>query len=124
MCIAALKGHANVAKLLIEADANLNQGRTDNGVTPLIAAASKGHIKVVEQLIKVGANLNEPNRRGQSALHIAVTRENTSKSKNNVRVVKALVKAGADQTAKDNFDQTPHDVAKIFRLTEILQILD
>jgi len=44
-----------VARLLIVADAAVNQSRTDNGATPLYVATEKGHIEVVRLLIAGGA---------------------------------------------------------------------
>eukprot|EP00438_Fugacium_kawagutii_P036457 Skav216530 [mRNA] locus=scaffold1003:355152:355358:- [translate_table: standard] len=40
----------------MEAGANCNQARTDNGMSPLYAAAENGHFEVVLLLMEVGAD--------------------------------------------------------------------
>ena len=48
--VAALKGHLEVVRLLVESGANKDQGTTDKGATPLYIAAEKGHLEVVRFL--------------------------------------------------------------------------
>jgi len=42
---------------LIEAEADINQSRTDDGATPLFMACEKGYIDVVRLLIEAGAGI-------------------------------------------------------------------
>ncbi len=52
--LAALKGHANIVKLLIERGARVDR-RGHLGETPLMYAASQGHLKIVRMLLESGA---------------------------------------------------------------------
>ena len=54
---ASIKGHKEVAELLIAKGANVN-GKNDFGVTPLHYAADYGHREIIELLIAKGANVN------------------------------------------------------------------
>lgn len=47
--IAARKGHADVVRQLLDANADVNKARID-GVTPLAIAAHKGHAKIVKMI--------------------------------------------------------------------------
>jgi hypothetical protein len=49
---AAMNGHANVVKVLIEAKADVNQARGDTGSTPLYIAAQQGHADVVRRPLR------------------------------------------------------------------------
>lgn len=68
---AARAGHTEIAKLLIEAKANLNiQGRYA-GTTALMWAAQYGSTDIVKLLIEAKANINLKNNSGQTALTLA-----------------------------------------------------
>ena len=56
---AALKGHLEVVRFLVESGANKDQGTTDKGATPLFVAAEKGHLAVVRLLVESGANTDQ-----------------------------------------------------------------
>lgn len=49
--MACLKGHTEIAKLLIEAGANKNMKDFDES-TPLHCASESGHIDTIEYLVK------------------------------------------------------------------------
>ncbi len=68
---AARAGHTEIAKLLIDAKANLNiQGRYA-GTTALMWAAQYGSTDIVKLLIEAKANVNLKNKHGQTALTLA-----------------------------------------------------
>jgi hypothetical protein len=69
---AALHGHLDVARYLIdELGANVNH-TTENGATPLYLAASAGHLDVVLYLAKEHAvDVNQSDKYGSSPLHAA-----------------------------------------------------
>jgi ankyrin repeat protein len=46
-----------MVKILIEAGANVNQSRIDNGSTALMVAIEKGKTEVVKILIEAGADI-------------------------------------------------------------------
>ena len=58
MC-AAHVGHAGTVEVLLRAQANVNQGKTDNGFTALMWAAQEGHAGTVEVLLRAQANVNQ-----------------------------------------------------------------
>ena len=118
---AAASGHVEIAKALLESGAKLQPialndaayaGRakmvqfllehgvpTDaspDGMTALMHAAGQGHVDVVRLLIKRGADVNMVNRRGVTALGVALTGKYRSELKKNHRVIKLLIEAGAD----------------------------
>lgn len=68
--IACEKGYFNIARLLAEAGADVNQSSSD-GTTPLFIAAAQGHDRVVSRLA-VEANVNAVRSDGSTALSIAV----------------------------------------------------
>ena len=57
--IAALEGHLEVVRFLVESGANKDQGLTDDGRTALFIAAENGHLEVVRFLVESGANKDQ-----------------------------------------------------------------
>ena len=55
--LAALGGHIQCVKILLEAGANANVTDNKGGQTPLTLAANKGNIEVVKLLLKYGSDL-------------------------------------------------------------------
>jgi ankyrin repeat protein len=53
--MASLKGHLDVARLLIEARAAIDKAR-DDGITPLWVASQNGRLSVVKALLDGGAD--------------------------------------------------------------------
>jgi len=83
LMVAAIKGHSEITKLLLDKGANINQC-TSNGYTALMWAASAGHNDTVRLLINQGANPMLTTVKGSSALLIAA-------DKGNIDVVKTLL---------------------------------
>ena len=46
-------------KVLIKAGSNVNQAKTDNGVSPLWTASQNGHLDIVKVLLKTGGYANQ-----------------------------------------------------------------
>lgn len=74
---AALYGHAEAAKLLIENDADL-EGANRDGARPLHAAAFLGRAEVVELLLKKGADTTAKDHKGVTALDTTYADWNTA----------------------------------------------
>ncbi|NQU10020.1 ankyrin repeat domain-containing protein, partial [bacterium] len=70
---AALAGHGEVVRILVEHQADL-EGTDHNGNTALIAAAVRGHTNVVAYLLRRGAQRDAANRHGYTALMFAADR--------------------------------------------------
>lgn len=71
--LAAENGHAEIAKMLIEAGADVDAGRGysgKTGVTSLHLAVTRGHRDVVNVLLAAGASVNATDSDGTTALHL------------------------------------------------------
>jgi uncharacterized protein len=68
---AAREGHEDIAKLLLDAGANIEKADAD-GVTPLLMAILNGHVGLAQNLIAKGANVNVTDWYGQTPLWAAV----------------------------------------------------
>ena len=67
---AALNGHIEVAKFLVEQHAEVDTTHKD-GLTPLHTAAQNGHIEVVKFLVEQHADVNAKDQDGWTPLHTA-----------------------------------------------------
>merc|ERR1712168_285125 len=68
---AALYGHLDVVKLLLEYEELKMDPVDSEGNTPLMLAASWGETEIVELLHKNGSDVNHRNNKGYTALHSA-----------------------------------------------------
>lgn len=86
---AARRGLPSAARLLLEAGAAVDLGKTGSGVTALFIAVYYGHAEVVSLLILAGAAVNQTLPTGATPLHYAVHEARSE-------VVNLLLLAGAD----------------------------
>jgi ankyrin repeat protein len=106
---AAREGSAEVARMLIEAGADIEQADA-NGTTPLLAAVINDHMAVARLLIESGANVNAVDWYGQTPLWAAVdvrnvdvpgpTRDNGVDRAAVIEVIKLLLERGAEVDAR------------------------
>ena len=68
---AVIEGHADIVKLLIKHDANVNAASDTGSVTPLHYAAGNGHADIVKLLIDHGADINVKDGGGYTPLRRA-----------------------------------------------------
>ncbi|CAB1115549.1 unnamed protein product [Ectocarpus sp. CCAP 1310/34] len=95
LSIAALNGHADVAKVLIRHEAGL--GATDSeGSTALHQAASKNHAVVVDVLIKAGASLEVLDKSSRTPLVVAFDDFGRRARKDGQTTIVTLLKHGAN----------------------------
>lgn len=100
LCNAALNGHFNELRKLIEEGAPVNEPHSISGWTALTAAATWEHKEIVVYLIQHGANVNVVGLANDTPLYHAARR-------GNLEIVKLLLEAGADPALKTKFGSTP-----------------
>jgi ankyrin repeat protein len=121
---AAVSGHVDAARVLVEVGAEL-EASADNGYRskPLHVAAYQGHVAVAKTLVDLGADVDATDAEGSTPLHWAA-------HQGHVEVVTSLVELGADIGALLNSGETPLQlsireghphVARVLRGAEALQ---
>ncbi len=93
LLLAALKGHAPCAELLLGADRSALDAVDEAGRTPLMLAASAGAAGLIDALAERGVAIDARDARGMTALMWAV-------ASNRPASVGALAKLGADPTLR------------------------
>ena len=101
LMMAALKGYLDIAKQLIERDADVNKP----GWAPLHYAATKGDVPMIELLLDNDAYIDAESPNGTTPLMMAA-------HYGTIQAVKALLDAGADATLKNQLDLTAIDFAQ------------
>jgi len=96
---AAASGSAEVTKMLIDSEAEVDAVDRD-GVSPLMAAAQSGKTEAAKILIGRGADVGRRDARGYSSLHLAA-------ESNSPFLVKLLIDRGADIDAAAEDKTTP-----------------
>jgi hypothetical protein len=113
--LAALEGHAAIARLLLEHHAPIN-ARGPRGETPLHLATYGGHSTVAEVLLEQGADLQATNAAGETALHLAARKGHTA-------LAELFVESKADLQAPDRQGFTPLHSAAEAGHSEIVKLL-
>jgi ankyrin repeat protein len=116
--VSCLNGHLGSVTALLDAKADVNKARTDDGVTPLYMACEKGHGSIVEALLGRGADVNQATTdTGATPLFIACQKGHGS-------IVEALLGRGADvNQARTNDGVTPLWIACQFGHGSIVEAL-
>ena len=109
---AAMKGHKEVAELLIANDADVNAKNT-NDWTPLHQVATK---EIAELLIAEGADVNVNDRGGSTPLHFVA-------GKGHKETARLLITKGADVNAKNEDGETPLHMAALWGHNENAELL-
>jgi len=120
---AAISGHHEMIKLLIEAGVDLNWSDADDfeegyksGQTPLYKAISFDQEEIAHILMDAGADLKCVTPKGETLLHLAVRHGHAD-------IAERLLQAGLDIDARDIEGATPLKVASIYAGKEILSLL-
>lgn len=100
LMMAALKGHTDLVRKLIERNADVNK----TGWTPLHYAATNGHLAIIELLLENHAYIDAESPNGTTPLMMAAHYGTPA-------AVKLLLEAGADPTLKNQLGMNAFDFA-------------
>jgi uncharacterized protein len=117
LCLAARGKHRAVAEVLLSRGASVDFQSEDRGYSPLMDAAQAGSADLVELFLKHGASPNLTSKDGQTALVVAVGR-------NDAEVAKLLVGGGADADLTDKLGLSARKYASLFKNPEILALFE
>ena len=113
--LAALEGHAAVAKSLLDSQAQVN-ARGLREETPLHMAMYDGHREMAELLLANQADVNAQSANGETPLHLAAR-------KGHRELVELLLDHHAEVNARDRQDATPLQYAAAAGHLEVVQAL-
>lgn len=102
--IACQEGYFEIAKLLIENDADINFC-CDDKTSPLYGASMNGHIEIVKLLLEKGADPNLSRYDRKTPLFVASSQEE------NIEVIELLIQYGANVNSCDDELNTPLYIA-------------
>ena len=113
LSLAIRNSHYEIASLLLDYGADINLCAEDRSYSALMEAAQIGDFKTVELLLSKNADTNIQGKNGQTALILAVGRQD-------VPMVKLLIEHHADWNIADHLDMSALGYAKLFHNKEIL----
>ncbi|KAF3048998.1 hypothetical protein E8E11_010082 [Didymella keratinophila] len=106
LAVAAACGHFEIARILLEAGAQVNAVSKNKGETALHVAVKGGRHDIIDLLLEHRANLESMTKQsGATPLHYAAT------ASGSLALVMKLLKAGARYDVKDTEGQTPAALA-------------
>jgi len=115
LMLSCIKGHSDVAKILLKQGADVNF-RNDEGTTPIMAASKNGHTDTVKLLCRFGADVNAKNENLDTSVMFA-------SSNGNVDILKHLIENGANLDYKNKHGWTPLMFAAHFGHAEATKLL-
>jgi ankyrin repeat protein len=107
LCLAARSKHRNIVELLLDQGAFVDSQGDDRGYSSLLDAAQQGDKGIVEMLLERGANPDIQSKDGQTALILAVGR-------NDGPMVSTLLACGANSEITDKLGLSARKYAKLF----------
>ena len=116
LSIAVRNSHYEIASLLLEYGAEVNLYSEDRSYSALMEAAQLGDLKTAQLLFSKNANTNIQSKDGQTALILAVGRQD-------VPMVKLLIEHNADWNIADRLGMPALGYAKLFNNKEILEAM-
>ncbi|KAM9353515.1 B-cell lymphoma 3 protein homolog [Symphorus nematophorus] len=112
--LAVLRSHKDLARMLLNAGADINAMDIKSGQSPLMHAVESNNADMVHFLIEGGCDVNSQSYSGNTALHSACGR-------GQVDTVRLLLKSGADSSLKNYHNDTPVMVAKNKKIADVLR---
>lgn len=117
LSLAVRERHIDMVKTLIKEGASLDAASKDRNYTALMDAAQIGEVNIAKVLLEHKANPNIQSKDGQTALILAVGRQD-------VEIIDMLLKNNSDYNLKDSMGMSSLDYANLFRNEEILKLFD
>ena len=117
LCLAAREGNASMVDMLVESGAAVDLPSEDRGNSALMDAAAGGFDGIVRNLLSRGSAVDTQSKNGQSALVIAV-------GKNNSTIAALLLEAGADPDLPDKLGFSARKYAKLFHDQTMSSLMD
>jgi hypothetical protein len=111
---AVRRGNTAMVQLLINKGASMKENSFDSEWPPLQMAAFNGSDAIVQLLLDWGADVNEPNRKGFTALHRAVSMAHPT-------TARLLIRHGANVEAQTADGLTVRDMAVFCRRSKEIQ---
>lgn len=108
-------GHAEIVRLLLENQADVN-AQDEDGNTIFADAVNYGNLEIVELLLNHGANIFVEDSSGNLPLATSVSRKHS-------HLVPTLIASGADVNASDYTGKTPLMIAAEYGLSEMANLL-
>ena len=118
---AAIEGHEETVRVLVELGANIEARDTTTGSTPLHLAAIEGHEETVRALVELGANIEARDTKGQQVKDMKKPYASLQIGNAHLYIgqplggheetVRVLVELGANIEARDTFGSTPLHLA-------------
>lgn len=117
LSLAARQGNKALIKLLLEAGASVNMQSEDRGNTALMDAVAGGYQEVCKLLLEAGTDVNIKSKDDQTALIIAV-------GKNDVSGSALLMDHGADPDISDKLGFSARKYANLFHNPEMKKLFE
>jgi uncharacterized protein len=117
LCLAARGKHRAVVEILLERGAQIDLQSEDRSYSALMDAAQAGAADLVGLLIEKGARLDLTSKDGQTALVVAVGR-------NDAEVARLLAESGADPDIADKLGLSARKYAALFKNPGILALFE
>jgi uncharacterized protein len=110
-------GYNEIAKLLMKYNCDIFAVSLDSGNNAIMDASANKNFEMAKILIDKGIDLNVQSKNDQTALMLAVGR-------NDEKTVELLLQSGADTKIKDVIDMTAFMYAEILKYKNILKLLE
>ena len=115
LSLAVRERHIDMVRMLIERGAIIDATSKDRNYTALMDAAQIGELEIARLLLKANANPNIQSKDGQTALILAVGRQD-------VPVIEILLESHSDYNIKDSMGMSALDYVNLFRNEKILAL--